>query len=144
MIVFGMHRSKKRINDTLLIVLFIICSIFSNKSFSQNHQKQSFRLQDTSLYAQDIILVDGDVFALANMNEFEAIRPIEGTLNTGSVIVKLDEDLDIQWSATYQTAIAMGLTILQEPRNEFYGQRRFLLKDPNGCLIDVCSPWEPQ
>ncbi|MEM9916724.1 MAG: hypothetical protein AAF990_01435 [Bacteroidota bacterium] len=108
MTVFGMHRSKKRINDTLLIVLFIVCSIFSNKSFSQNHQKQSFQIQDTSLYAQDIILVDGDVFVLANMNKFEAIPPIEGMLNTGSAIVKLNEDLDIQWSATYQTAISPG------------------------------------
>ena len=59
---------------------------------------------------------------------------------TGMYVTFVVKDVD----ATYQTAIAMGLTILQEPRNEFYGQRRFLLKDPNGCLIDVCSPWEPQ
>ncbi|MGB0562752.1 MAG: VOC family protein [Spirulinaceae cyanobacterium] len=44
--------------------------------------------------------------------------------------------------ATYQKAQELGLPILQEPRNEFYGQRRFLTQDPNGCLIDVCSPWE--
>jgi hypothetical protein len=25
--------------------------------------------------------------------------------------------------------------------NEFYGQRRFLTVDPNGCLIDICSPF---
>lgn len=43
--------------------------------------------------------------------------------------------------ATYKRAIEMELDILQEPRNEFYGQRRFLTKDPNGCLIDICSPW---
>lgn len=43
---------------------------------------------------------------------------------------------------TYQKAIEMGLPIIQEPRNEFYGQRRFLTRDPNGCLIDICSPWE--
>jgi hypothetical protein len=34
----------------------------------------------------------------------------------------------------------MGLCIVQEPRDEFYGQRRFLTVDPNGCLIDICSP----
>lgn len=44
--------------------------------------------------------------------------------------------------ATYQTALSMGAEIIQEPRNEFYGQRRFLTKDPSGCLIDICSPWE--
>ena len=41
----------------------------------------------------------------------------------------------------YLKAIAKGLKIIQEPRNEFYGQRRFLTVDPNGCLIDICSPW---
>jgi hypothetical protein len=35
----------------------------------------------------------------------------------------------------------MGARILQEPRNEFYGQRRFLLADPSGRLVDICSPW---
>lgn len=45
---------------------------------------------------------------------------------------------------TYKKAIQMGLKIIQEPRNEFYGQRRFLTQDPNGCLIDICSPSESE
>jgi len=44
----------------------------------------------------------------------------------------------------YAQAINMGIDIIQEPHNEFYGQRRFLVKDPNGCLIDICSPWETE
>ena len=44
----------------------------------------------------------------------------------------------------YRQALAMGLSIVQPPRNEFYGQRRFLTVDPNGCLIDICSPWETE
>jgi len=43
--------------------------------------------------------------------------------------------------AVYAQAMAMGAKVIQEPRNEFYGQRRFLVLDPAGCLIDVCSPW---
>jgi uncharacterized glyoxalase superfamily protein PhnB len=46
--------------------------------------------------------------------------------------------------AAFQTAKAMGLVILQPPRNEFYGQRRFLTRDPDGCLIDICSPWSEE
>ncbi len=42
--------------------------------------------------------------------------------------------------AVYAKALGLGLSIHQEPRNEFYGQRRFLTVDPNGCLIDICSP----
>ncbi len=41
----------------------------------------------------------------------------------------------------YEKAVAMGFRIVQELRNEFYGQRRFLTVDPNGCLIDICSPF---
>ena len=30
--------------------------------------------------------------------------------------------------------------IIKEPTDTFYGQRRFLLKDPNGTLVDISSP----
>jgi uncharacterized glyoxalase superfamily protein PhnB len=46
-------------------------------------------------------------------------------------------DVDV----VYSKAVSLGMTIVQEPKNEFYGQRRFLTVDPNGCLIDICSPW---
>lgn len=43
----------------------------------------------------------------------------------------------------YEKAKSMGLTIVQEPRNEEYGQRRFLTIDPDGLLIDVSSNCDP-
>ncbi|WP_241909893.1 VOC family protein [Vibrio sp. 10N.261.55.A7] len=43
--------------------------------------------------------------------------------------------------SVYARAIEMKLPIVKEPTNEFYGQRRFLTKDPSGCLIDVSSPY---
>ena len=55
----------------------------------------------------------------------------------GMYVTFVVEDVDV----TYNKAIEMNVSIVQEPRNEFYGQRRFLVKDPNGCLIDICSPW---
>ncbi len=33
-----------------------------------------------------------------------------------------------------------GFAIVQEPHDTFYGQRRLLLKDPDGTLVDVSSP----
>lgn len=33
-----------------------------------------------------------------------------------------------------------GLEIISEPSDTFYGQRRILLKDPNGTVVDVSSP----
>ncbi|MDJ0832551.1 MAG: VOC family protein [Gammaproteobacteria bacterium] len=67
--------------------------------------------------------------------------PVDFQTNPGGMYVTfVVADVDV----TYQKALAMNLPILQEPRNEFYGQRRFLTRDPNGCLIDVCSPWEAE
>jgi catechol 2,3-dioxygenase-like lactoylglutathione lyase family enzyme len=56
---------------------------------------------------------------------------------TGMYVTFVVDDVD----TIYAKALRLGLTILQEPKNEFYGQRRFLTVDPNGCLIDICSPW---
>ncbi len=43
----------------------------------------------------------------------------------------------------FAKAKSMGLEIIQEPRNEEYGQRRFLTVDPDGLLVDVSSACEP-
>jgi len=58
----------------------------------------------------------------------------------GMYVTFVVPDVDV----TYGKALELGLPIVQEPKNEFYGQRRFLTQDPNGCLIDVCSPWESE
>lgn len=43
----------------------------------------------------------------------------------------------------FAQATAMQLEILQPPTDEIYGQRRFLVLDPDGLLVDVSSPCEP-
>ncbi len=43
----------------------------------------------------------------------------------------------------FERALEMGLEIIQEPKNEVYGQRRFLAVDPNGMLLDVSADCEP-
>jgi len=55
---------------------------------------------------------------------------------TGMYITFVVDDVD----EIYQKALSMQLDIVQAPQDEFYGQRRFLVKDPNACLIDICSP----
>ena len=42
--------------------------------------------------------------------------------------------------AVYARAQALGLTVTQPPTDEFYGQRRLLLTDPDGLLVDISSP----
>jgi predicted enzyme related to lactoylglutathione lyase len=62
------------------------------------------------------------------------------TAPTGMYVTFVVADVD----EVYKKAQEMGAMVIQEPRNEFYGQRRFLVLDPAGCLIDVCSPWSEQ
>jgi catechol 2,3-dioxygenase-like lactoylglutathione lyase family enzyme len=59
---------------------------------------------------------------------------------TGMYVTFVVDDVD----AIYNKALELNIPIIQKPRNEFYGQRRFLTKDPDGCLIDICSPWESE
>ena len=59
------------------------------------------------------------------------------TAPTGMYVTFVVPDVE----AVFSKATSMGLVIVQAPRDEFYGQRRFLTVDPNGCLIDICSPW---
>jgi len=40
----------------------------------------------------------------------------------------------------YEIAKSERFEIMSEPTDTFYGQRRLLLKDPNGTLVDVSSP----
>ena len=40
----------------------------------------------------------------------------------------------------YKIAEAEKFEIIKKPEETFYGQRRLLLKDPNGALIDISAP----
>ncbi|PKH52262.1 hypothetical protein CXF68_16870 [Tenacibaculum sp. Bg11-29] len=42
----------------------------------------------------------------------------------------------------FQIAESENFEIISEPTDTFYGQRRLLLKDPNGVLVDISSPIE--
>ncbi len=42
--------------------------------------------------------------------------------------------------AVFEMAKNNGFEIIAAPENTFYGQRRVLLKDPNGTMVDVSSP----
>ncbi|MGH1427819.1 MAG: VOC family protein [Arenicella sp.] len=59
---------------------------------------------------------------------------------TGMYVTFVVNDVDV----IYKKALDLNIPIIQKPKNEFYGQRRFLTQDPNGCLIDICSPWEEE
>jgi len=57
----------------------------------------------------------------------------------GVVITIIVENVD----DIFQRATSLGLDIVEEPRDLPYGQRRLLIKDASGVLIDVSSPTAP-
>ena len=46
-------------------------------------------------------------------------------------------------SAEYQRVLDQGLDVQLTLRDEAFGQRHFMVKDPNGVLIDVIQPIAP-
>ena len=45
--------------------------------------------------------------------------------------------------AVYERVVAAGLPILRTLRDEPFGQRHFITRDPNGVLIDIIKPIPP-
>jgi uncharacterized glyoxalase superfamily protein PhnB len=66
--------------------------------------------------------------------------PEEGRGRTSGLLINFEvNDPD----AVYERILAAGLPILRSLRNEPFGQRHFITKDPNGVLIDVIKPIPP-
>ena len=60
--------------------------------------------------------------------------PQEGRGRTSGLLINFEvRDPD----AVYERAVAAGLPILRTLRDEPFGQRHFITRDPNGVLIDV-------
>lgn len=54
----------------------------------------------------------------------------------GMYLTVVVDDVD----AVYGQALAQGITVVQAPQDEFYGQRRLLVQGPGGLLLDVSTP----
>ncbi len=93
---------------------------------------------DSDWYVQLCVPDNNEVEYGIIQRDHELIPKDYQTTPTGMYVTFVVDNVD----TTYQKALEMQAPIIQEPRNEFYGQRRFLTKDPNSCLIDICSPWE--
>ncbi|MEM6719459.1 MAG: VOC family protein [Bacteroidota bacterium] len=57
-------------------------------------------------------------------------------LPQGFYLTFVVDDVD----AVFEIAQVENMEIVSEPTDTFYGQRRLLLKDPNGALVDISAP----
>ena len=71
--------------------------------------------------------------------DHETIPP-EGRGKASGLLINFEvKDPD----AVYDRIVAAGLPILRSLRDEDFGQRHFITRDPNGVLIDVIKPIPP-
>lgn len=74
---------------------------------------------------------------LALIDRFNDLIPIEFQLvPKGFYLTFVVENAD----DVHRIAQQEGFDILSAPADTSYGQRRFLLQDPNGVLLDISSP----
>ncbi len=66
--------------------------------------------------------------------------PEEGRGRTSGLLINFEV---MDPDAAYARAVAAGLSILRTLRDEPFGQRHFITRDPNGVLIDVIKPIPP-
>ena len=67
------------------------------------------------------------------------IVPAAAAGRGGTMVTVVVADVD----AVHAAAVEQGVTVVEAPRNLFYGQRRMVLEGPDGHLVDVSSEAEP-
>lgn len=69
----------------------------------------------------------------------DAFRMTQRETPRGVMVTLVVGDVD----AVHERAKSMGVPIVEPPRDLFYGQRRMLVSDPDGTLLDISSECEP-
>lgn len=96
-------------------------------------------LHESNLYAEmetgeTVLAFAGE--PMAEMNGL-AIRPNRRTeISAGFEIAFVTDDPN----TAYATAIAAGAAAIKTPAEKPWGQVVGYVRDPNGCLIEICSP----
>lgn len=61
------------------------------------------------------------------------------TSGNGVILTFVVDDVD----ETYKRATTLGYSVIEPPVDQFYGQRRMILSDPDGTLVDISSECQP-
>lgn len=81
-----------------------------------------------------------DDLELGVLEREHAIVPEQARTPAGGMILTFVVD---DCDAIHQKAKALNTPILQPPTDMPYGQRRMLLRDPDGTVVDVSAPTAP-
>ena len=90
---------------------------------------------DSDWYIQ--LTANNQQFELGIIDRTNDLIPADyQTAPTGFYITLVVTDTD----AIHKVATAKEYAVIASPENTSYGQRRLLLKDPSGTMVDVSSP----
>ncbi len=96
-------------------------------SFKVNYQSDCF---------VHLVSVENKALELGLIQSEQEIVPTEvGKQPSGIYLTVVVEDVDLIWARAQN----MGVRIIEAPTPTFYGQKRMLVSDPNGFVIDVSS-----
>lgn len=114
-----------------------ICSQNLNESKQFYTQLFDFNIGfESDWFIHLISKYDGSKFELGIIKQDYDIVPEGARLKPqGMYITFVVPDAD----QVYATAMKHHLKVISEPENTFYGQRRLLLEDPDGVIVDVSS-----
>ena len=82
---------------------------------------------------------DDEAIELGLLRADHDIVPAAAAGRGGTLVTVVVADVD----TVHAAAVERGITIVEEPRDLFYGQRRLVLEGPDGHLVDVSSETEP-
>ena len=73
------------------------------------------------------------------LRDHELVRNVPGPPTTGQLLTLVVDDLD----AVVEAAVSAGAELVEPARDLFYGQRRALIRDPDGTVVDLSTPCSP-
>ncbi|MEM8568402.1 MAG: VOC family protein [Bacteroidota bacterium] len=76
-------------------------------------------------------------FELGIIQKTNEIVPEEAQVNPAGFYITFVVD---QVDDLYELAQKEEMEVITPPKNTFYGQRRIVLKDPDGVFVDISSP----
>jgi catechol 2,3-dioxygenase-like lactoylglutathione lyase family enzyme len=130
---------KTQMNVTSFYPVIMTDNVAASRDFYMNHFGFTFNFE--SDWYVSLKRKDGHPYELAILQyDHETVPPAMQHKTSGLILNFEVEDVDAEYE---RLVITGGLEALLSIRSEEFGQRHFIVSDPNGILIDVITPIPP-
>lgn len=124
--------------NTSYYPVLMTTDVVGTAAFYERHFR--FAAAFTADWYVHLTSIDDPATNLAILDSTHETIPPEGRSTVSGLILNFEvEDVD----AEHARLVEEGVPMLQPLRDEPFGQRHFITRDPNGVLIDVITPIEP-